>query len=110
MDRFLGTITCFFFQGEDGIRDVAVTGVQTCALPISFWTRAARASTGERDLRIIERHRGEHDGRRWSADFPARPGGRRAGDGSRVADWLRADAASFLEITAGPYRDRKSVV
>src|SRR2546422_7816967 len=25
----------FFFQAEDGIRDVAVTGVQTCALPIS---------------------------------------------------------------------------
>src|SRR2546429_3818329 len=29
----------FFFQAEDGIRDVAVTGVQTCALPIS-WTTA----------------------------------------------------------------------
>src|SRR2546422_3246684 len=29
-------IMCFFFfQAEDGIRDVAVTGVQTCALPIS---------------------------------------------------------------------------
>src|SRR3989449_9633129 len=28
--------SCFFFQAEDGIRDVAVTGVQTCALPISF--------------------------------------------------------------------------
>src|SRR5256884_7183668 len=29
------TIVCFFFfQAEDGIRDVAVTGVQTCALPI----------------------------------------------------------------------------
>src|SRR2546429_109789 len=29
----------FFFQAEDGIRDVAVTGVQTCALPISSgWT------------------------------------------------------------------------
>src|SRR2546429_5772049 len=27
---------CFFFQAEDGIRDVAVTGVQTCALPISL--------------------------------------------------------------------------
>src|SRR2546429_2773475 len=26
--------TAFFFQAEDGIRDVAVTGVQTCALPI----------------------------------------------------------------------------
>src|SRR2546429_7046839 len=27
-------IVFFFFQAEDGIRDVAVTGVQTCALPI----------------------------------------------------------------------------
>src|SRR2546428_10175432 len=26
----------FFFQAEDGIRDLIVTGVQTCALPISF--------------------------------------------------------------------------
>src|SRR6266581_6427871 len=26
---------CFFFQAEDGIRDGRVTGVQTCALPIS---------------------------------------------------------------------------
>src|SRR5437763_8720189 len=25
----------FFFQAEDGIRDTSVTGVQTCALPIS---------------------------------------------------------------------------
>src|SRR2546429_3763507 len=38
-------IVFFFFQAEDGIRDVAVTGVQTCALPISvarseygFWS------------------------------------------------------------------------
>src|SRR3712207_7703363 len=27
----------FFFQAEDGIRDIGVTGVQTCALPI--WLR-----------------------------------------------------------------------
>src|SRR2546430_2443730 len=26
--------TSFFFQAEDGIRDLTVTGVQTCALPI----------------------------------------------------------------------------
>src|SRR3712207_9447615 len=40
----------FFFQAEDGIRDIGVTGVQTCALPISSrrssppcgWRRAAR--------------------------------------------------------------------
>src|SRR5258707_9778607 len=31
-----GVQTCaFFFQAEDGIRDIGVTGVQTCALPIS---------------------------------------------------------------------------
>src|SRR3712207_6045043 len=27
----------FFFQAEDGIRDIGVTGVQTCALPIYTW-------------------------------------------------------------------------
>src|SRR2546429_1130550 len=29
----------FCFQAEDGIRDVAVTGVQTCALPISLGSK-----------------------------------------------------------------------
>src|SRR5260370_26980608 len=33
----------FFFQAEDGIRDSSVTGVQTCALPISL----PRATTNE---------------------------------------------------------------
>src|SRR5437868_7447006 len=31
-----GLVTIFFFQAEDGIRDRNVTGVQTCALPISL--------------------------------------------------------------------------
>src|SRR5258708_11616626 len=30
-----GGVYIFFFQAEDGIRDDLVTGVQTCALPIS---------------------------------------------------------------------------
>src|SRR5437016_9039167 len=30
------TASSFFFQAEDGIRDWSVTGVQTCALPISW--------------------------------------------------------------------------
>src|SRR5438034_9931286 len=34
----------FFFQAEDGIRDHCVTGVQTCALPIS-WTSSPTSST-----------------------------------------------------------------
>src|SRR5438105_5139573 len=33
----------FFFQAEDGIRDPLVTGVQTCALPISALGAALRA-------------------------------------------------------------------
>src|SRR5690625_6606673 len=31
----------FFFQAEDGIRDGHVTGVQTCALPISYFKNAS---------------------------------------------------------------------
>src|SRR5256885_7856629 len=31
----VGNLFIFFFQAEDGIRDYKVTGVQTCALPIS---------------------------------------------------------------------------
>src|SRR6266478_7446293 len=49
-------VFCFFFQAEDGIRDLTVTGVQTCALPISSpasarWTWATCRSScmaGER--------------------------------------------------------------
>src|SRR5947209_19847759 len=37
-------MTIFFFQAEDGIRDIGVTGVQTCALPISRSSRRARRS------------------------------------------------------------------
>src|SRR5438270_3944958 len=35
----------FFFQAEDGIRDLTVTGVQTCALPIAADGPATRIST-----------------------------------------------------------------
>src|SRR6266496_5135534 len=34
----------FFFQAEDGIRDLYVTGVQTCALPISARRARCRAT------------------------------------------------------------------
>src|SRR5436305_7634435 len=36
----------FFFQAEDGIRDADVTGVQTCALPISIPKAAAAFGIG----------------------------------------------------------------
>src|ERR671939_361950 len=41
-----------FFQAEDGIRDIGVTGVQTCALPIST---ASRTSTPWRSSRSSTR-------------------------------------------------------
>src|SRR5256886_12787824 len=39
LDQIRGCVAlgdCFFFQAEDGIRDLTVTGVQTCSLPISI--------------------------------------------------------------------------
>src|SRR5690606_36668764 len=46
---------CFFFQAEDGIRDFHVTGVQTCALPISKNTKPYVSANGigrEREVPI----------------------------------------------------------
>src|SRR5207244_6458845 len=56
--RCLCVLLCFFFQAEDGIRDDLVTGVQTCALPISLEVprrreaRAAGLESGARRLRL----------------------------------------------------------
>src|SRR5207245_4307646 len=47
----------FFFQAEDGIRAATVTGVQTCALPIS-WSRISPAMGTPSDrTRIRRAHR-----------------------------------------------------
>src|SRR3712207_8151922 len=42
----------FFFQAEDGIRDIGVTGVQTCALPIcDHCVKAVTQAIRQRDPR-----------------------------------------------------------
>src|SRR5258708_26658215 len=68
----------FFFQAEDGIRDDLVTGVQTCALPISItctrrWPRrmsdgwCGKSSLGEMSRRANRRARAASWGSRTSA-------------------------------------------
>src|SRR5256885_857810 len=42
--RYAPSYVSFFFQAEDGIRDYKVTGVQTCALPISDCVASACCS------------------------------------------------------------------
>src|SRR2546427_2963822 len=46
MRAMLAVLLFFFFQAEDGIRDLTVTGVQTCALPISnVWSASPTAAS-----------------------------------------------------------------
>src|SRR2546430_13646905 len=78
-DYLLQKLVClrrlfFFFQAEDGIRDLTVTGVQTCALPISL-TRGRCPATRTRSAPW---HRGprESPGRRASRRRPDRRGPR----------------------------------
>src|SRR2546427_3589461 len=83
----------FFFQAEDGIRDLTVTGVQTCALPISF-------------QQIAERYRARED----AADYLARKI-REGGAG----EWGRAimprhphlDTAQSLQMAAWRSEERR---
>ena len=49
----------FFFQAEDGIRDRLVTGVQTCALPISAWDSEEQGLIGSTEW--VEHHAAELD-------------------------------------------------
>src|SRR2546430_14360664 len=87
----------FFFQAEDGIRDLTVTGVQTCALPISFGTRRrsrapscscpAFPARGSRRTDTRRRTRCGRTARR-------RRGGRRRSQGARCATAARGCAGA----------------
>src|SRR5256885_9784580 len=83
----------FFFQAEDGIRDYKVTGVQTCALPIS---PAPGAATAHAQIG------------QWGVDLGSRDLSVKPGD-----DFYRYAEGHWLdtrEIPPDRSRDRKSVV
>src|SRR3712207_2456561 len=80
----------FFFQAEDGIRDIGVTGVQTCALPISG-SSAATTSPGATWTSMTG----------TSVKSPM-SGMRMSTEGSRATGWvvLEDEAADVLEQVA----------
>src|SRR5438445_10161735 len=87
----------FFFQAEDGIRDIGVTGVQTCALPISYrhrWRYAKfyprRRIDGPRQLSHLRQRRRSRRCwwlRRWLWPLPACLWRMRA---FRIRPWVRS--------------------
>src|SRR5205823_1451263 len=91
------TVELFFFQAEDGIRDKLVTGVQTCALPISACSASRWASppSGRPSTSPAS-----------SSSSRCRP---RSSSMSRSACAARRRARSSSS-SASPSSDRKSVV
>src|SRR5437879_13756929 len=102
----------FFFQAEDGIRDTSVTGVQTCALPISDFvsTRVTRRGRAHRERAVIRRptsksptrqRHAEVAGRRGSAERRDRSEERRVGKECR-ARWGRGSEEKRITSRGGP--------
>ena len=63
----------FFFQAEDGIRDLYVTGVQTCALPISSLSIGKPHRPTAYRLGQLLRPRDDRDSRAWGEESNYRP-------------------------------------
>src|SRR5437667_708323 len=78
-------VVIFFFQAEDGIRDRDVTGVQTCALPISCPRRAVQLPGTFHPCYSQRRERSSH-----------RPDGNRKNPGSCTARLGQVSRGSFF--------------
>src|SRR5256885_5680760 len=106
-------VSLFFFQAEDGIRDYKVTGVQTCALPISAHgvgrsgpagtmeqpdVDAAAASRRGKACRARHAFRGGSRGARGGkpAQLRSGPESRRSGHVQRVLERFRQGADANL--------------
>src|SRR2546430_8065423 len=94
----------FFFQAEDGIRYLTVTGVQTCALPICrsrFECRRPyrRRSRSEADTRLPVVVQTSHAGWRETAPSPRR--GEACATARRPGEIGRASCRGRVEISVG---------
>src|SRR5437762_3982816 len=93
----------FFFQAEDGIRDTSVTGVQTCALPISAPGRHPARHAGDRAAWPAPT---EEAAGRGSPNDPVDLWPRRSAQGPRVHD--RGDARDRRAPPECPLFDRRT--
>src|SRR5256886_3435158 len=104
--RIAGTafVLVFFFQAEDGIRDLTVTGVQTCALPISVKHFAIVTNIWDWKLeKLIDWHRQKagtieaiHDVIKNELGAGVMPCGRFGANGA----WLRMAVITHNVLTA----------
>src|SRR5690349_23545278 len=93
----------FFFQAEDGIRDLYVTGVQTCALPILAWCAWAWCLRRLRRRRTIRRDRSRWwclshraaASTRWRGSLPASSSSGSRSEERRVGKECRSRLASY---------------
>src|SRR5256885_14226906 len=98
----------FFFQAEDGIRDYKVTGVQTCALPIS-----ARRRPGYRGARPVVSRRFAGGGLRQARRSPQRlcaaHGWRPQGKARREIGRAAGRGRGEISVGGGSFKKKKIV-
>src|SRR5690606_2316039 len=85
----------FFFQAEDGIRDFHVTGVQTCALPISLYvdgTQVDRVQAGQKAVVVLD-----------ATPFYAESGGQVGDTGLLEGGGARFAVGDTLKIQSGVF-------
>src|SRR2546428_2683389 len=107
-------VSFFFFQAEDGIRDLIVTGVQTCALPICHGAPLERGEqvhgAGNADLHVYPLHAGANARRpgdlTWDPNREGSPRRRNRSDSLRKR-WRASWAASIVRCArSGPSAER----
>src|SRR6266850_152302 len=101
----------FFFQAEAGIRDYKVTGVQTCALPISsaILRAASRASTTSVPVAIRIRSGDDDDSHRVYAPRSTSDAGARSVRSSVGTFWRENDSATGPSVRSSATRQAAAV-
>src|SRR2546427_8359062 len=100
----------FFFQAEDGIRDLTVTGVQTCALPISPIGESQARNDDESGMEEWKEGRGRAGGDPWILTGWAPLPYRRSCERRTYAVGKEQDASGVISTVCGPRSGIRAVV